>query len=154
MRPDFIREEDIVRWESARILSDELKRHAELGIQLSPEVFYAGQWLGEELDKLGVDALTGKKICFSTGQIQSGTGQSWEPAIEALERYKKDGSYEEPGEDLARKIMTETLGEDFTLEDFLEYIKDRLNLSEETLMPTLNKIASKGKPKLPPEFSE
>lgn len=153
-RPESIIQDDVDRWEvkrkSVQEAEDYLEVRKSLGMKIpSAEVFYAGEWLGEELNKLNCPSLDINKICFACGQYQSQLNQDWEPAVMMLKRYEKDGTYEEPGDTLAMKLFHMSLGPNPTRKDVIAYVCKNWNIPEEKIDSILVKFMVEGFPKAP-----
>ncbi|MCK9459551.1 MAG: hypothetical protein M0R80_07925 [Proteobacteria bacterium] len=76
-----------------------------VGDDFVKEIFFAGNWLGEELESLGAASEMIEKLCFVHGQ-RSFLGDPWGSAAKVIADYK-NGQVEEPGEELAEKITME-----------------------------------------------
>lgn len=90
MRPEFITEEDIARWE--KNYEEGTRKNPEIPSFLldSPiirEVCYAGMWLAEELTKLGCadDMIT--RIQFTAGRMSFGR-DPWAVAQQIMGAYR------------------------------------------------------------------
>lgn len=87
MRPNFITEEDIVRW-SNNIDNDPNIPQGLIKLALIREVCYAGLWLAEKLQKLGCSDVDITAIQFIGGKISFGR-DPWEVHQTLLGDYKK-----------------------------------------------------------------
>lgn len=87
MRPDFISNEDIVRWDNNNIDNDPRMPAGIAKIATIREVCYAGLWLAESLDKLNCPRERITQIQFTAGRYCFGR-DPWEATQEILEAYK------------------------------------------------------------------
>lgn len=118
-RPDTVTPEDINRWrrEIRQTLhnTNDWALRAVLEKCLDDSVFadriaYSGAWLGERLVELGCLPELKHKICFAHGQRVFRNADPWGLAQAALDAYK-EGLWEEPGLELAERVISETLPE-------------------------------------------
>jgi hypothetical protein len=87
-RPDFVRDEDILRW-SNNIEKDPNIPPLVLSSTVLREVCYAGLYLAEELDKLKCPEEIIIRIQFTAGRLCFGR-DPWEVSSYLIESYKKD----------------------------------------------------------------
>jgi hypothetical protein len=112
MRPANVTDEDIREWEEDR--QDHLKEESRNGgfasfIPVPPDVWYAGCWLGRELEAAGCPDELRSDITAACGQRQAYSNDPWQTAVDTLENYKK-GVWESPGPDLALQLIHEKYG--------------------------------------------
>lgn len=90
-RPDFITQEDIVRWDDNLQNDMSLPTAIKLAQQLPlfKEVMYTGLWLAEELTKLKCNEILITRICYTTGRLSFGQ-DPWEVAQDMLTAYQKN----------------------------------------------------------------
>jgi hypothetical protein len=105
-RPEGITQEQIARWHESYLNRDE----SICARDFYEEFWYSGEWLGEELTKLGCPSDLVERISFAVGQRQAAVDDPWPTAIKAITEYKQ-GRWEEPGAVLAKKIFHEQFGE-------------------------------------------
>lgn len=87
-RPEFVTNEDLSRWDEAIDTDPDLpKVLAENPI--IREACYAGQWLGEELMKLGCSIEKSVRIVYTAGQLSFGR-DTWQVSQDLLEKYKQN----------------------------------------------------------------
>jgi hypothetical protein len=86
MRPQFVTNEDIIRW-SAAIDQDTTFPPEITALPLLREVAYAGNWLSEQLYQLGCNELLITRITYTAGQLCFGR-DPWEVVQEVLKAYK------------------------------------------------------------------
>lgn len=86
-RPDFVTEADIERWEEKLVLlaragSPSQKRLVQVMMLLSGsrELFYAGEWLGEQLIAQGVPQSEARQICVQHARDVFDGAQAWPEA--------------------------------------------------------------------------
>ena len=89
LRPDFVTQLDIARWDIniAQDISVSI-----LGVGTLPafkEVIYAGLWIAEQLDQLGCNPLLITRIQYTAGQL-SYSRDPWEVVQEVLKAYKEN----------------------------------------------------------------
>lgn len=70
------------------------------------EIFMSGEWLSDELTKLGLSGQQQNDICFANGQRCFGQKDVWAIAQQSLEKARA-GKPDEPGPILAEQIMRE-----------------------------------------------
>ncbi len=143
MMPDNITSEKIAQWEKKRL---KFMAKNEFPISIPEDVFYSGQWLGEELAVLGCPDDLIEKICFAVGQRCSPNEDNWSLAVKALENYKQ-GHWEEPGSELAAKIIKERYGENPDPYQMLNDLEKRYG--KEGLKALMSTLAKNGPPKEP-----
>lgn len=86
LRPDFISEEDILRW-SENIDNDPDFPESLASSPTIREVCYAGLWLSEQLDQLGCPDFVIVRIQDAAGRLSFGRNP-WEVSQEILEKYE------------------------------------------------------------------
>lgn len=87
-RPDFVTSEDLSRWDT-EIDNDPNLPPLLAANPLIREVCYAGQWLGEELDKLKCPDDIVIRILFTAAQLAFGR-DIWEVHQQMLTAYKNN----------------------------------------------------------------
>lgn len=85
-RPDFVSEEDILRW-SNNIDNDPHFPQSLKQIEAVREVCYAGLWLTEKLDLLGCPSSIIVRLQFTAGQLSFGR-DTWEVSQELIRKYQ------------------------------------------------------------------
>lgn len=104
VRPDGVTAEDVARWEEHR-----LKEPLAMG-DLDPamiELFYAGEWLDEELRQLGASDDEVKGLCFELGQrAWPRCAGLWSVAVRLLESFKA-GRGPQPGRVTGQEVLGE-----------------------------------------------
>jgi hypothetical protein len=88
-RPEFITNEDIMRW-SENIDNDDTLPQAVKESPVIREVCYAGLWISEELEKLGCSKELISKVQYTGGQLSFGR-DPWEVHQRLLTGYKTLG---------------------------------------------------------------
>ena len=87
-RPNFVTDEDIVRWskeiDNNTLLPKEVAKSA-----LLREVCYAGLWLSEQLIKLQCPMSLVARIQYSAGKASFGRNDFWEVHQQFLNDYEK-----------------------------------------------------------------
>jgi hypothetical protein len=120
MRPEGITKEQLIKWHESY-----LNRDSDEGItEFGEERWYTGEWLGEELTKINCPSDLIRRISFACGQRQAACMEPWPPAIKALEEYKQ-GRWEEPGMDLAKKILREQFGDNPNPMEILAWLSNK-----------------------------
>lgn len=69
------------------------------------EAWFAGAWLGARLREAGANDTEIDLICFANGQKCFHSPDPWKPTIATLGRYLAERTFEEPGLDLARRLI-------------------------------------------------
>jgi hypothetical protein len=87
-RPDFVSEEDILRW-SSNIDNDPSFPKSLAASQTIREVCYAGLWLAEQLDQLACPDFVIVRIQDAAGRLSFGRNP-WEVSQELLEKYENN----------------------------------------------------------------
>jgi len=67
-------------------------------------------WLGDRLRECGADDETIERMTFAAGQKMVFSSDPWEVAVTTLSQYSVDGTYDQPGPDLAVELCREHLG--------------------------------------------
>jgi hypothetical protein len=91
MRPDFITQQDIERWDNNLAQDASLPSFIREGI-VHPsfrELIYSGAWLSEQLQKLGCHEILVARICYTAGQLSFGQ-DCWQVAQEMLQAYQNN----------------------------------------------------------------
>lgn len=87
-RPDFVTNEDLSRWDT-EIDNDPNLPKSLADNPIIREVCYAGEWLVEELRKLGCPDEFIARIRYTAGQLSYGR-EIWEVHRNMLEAYKNN----------------------------------------------------------------
>jgi len=126
-RPEGISQEELVLWHKnyEETLKELEQERPTFLSRPPPEVHYAGCWLKTKLLQLNCPVDLADRILHSVGQRQCFANDPWEPALRALENYKK-GNWEEPGMELAKKIFLEKYGANPDPRQVIEDVKKRL----------------------------
>lgn len=104
-RPECVTQEMIDRWEEDRQKWE--KENPAISAIYPPEAYYSGCYLGEALESLGCPHERIEAISMATGQRQAhNKDEYWSIVVHAIEEYKQ-GRWEEPGPELARRIIQE-----------------------------------------------
>ena len=88
LRPNFVTEEDILRWSSI-IDNDPLMPKSLAATPTIREVCYAGLWLCDELEKLSCPDFVIVRIQEAAGRLSFGR-DTWEVSAQLLESYKNN----------------------------------------------------------------
>lgn len=91
-------------------------------------VWYSSFWLCEQLTSAGCPPQLAEKITFAVGQRQAHEDTPdgiWGQTVIALRNYTERGRWEEPGEELAQKLLFENFGNPIDVEKLLLWIKSR-----------------------------
>lgn len=122
-RPPRISAEDLAGWdELAAAWERENGLPPMMGRERFLEAFRAGQWLGEELDRLGDAEGDRGDQCFAMGQVHSaymliGQDDPWSAVLRTL-KARASGRRLQPGPELAAELLRETLGVEVPPGDF------------------------------------
>lgn len=110
-RPDAVTDEMVAEWD-AEMDSNPPEGLPEFMLQMPEirEVYYAGEWLSAELSRVGADEETRQKICFASGQKMVFAPDPWQVVEETVSEYSANGSFDEPGPELAGRLIEENLG--------------------------------------------
>ena len=87
-RPEFVTNEDLARWDEI-IDEDAMLPKVVSDNPIIREACYAGQWLGEELAKLGCSQEKSIRIIFTAGKLSFGR-DTWQVSIDMLKAYKEE----------------------------------------------------------------
>jgi len=80
-----------------------------LGREMCERLFLPGEWLSQELEALGCSHELSERIGFANGQKCFMAKDTWAVAAQSLEDYK-NGTWDEPGPELAGEICRDKLG--------------------------------------------
>ncbi len=118
------------------------------------DVWYAGYWLHEKLTEEGCPEDIASKINFAVGQRQSYETSSdgiWLQAVTALRNYTETGTWEEPGADLAMRLLRERFGDPANALEIAAWLLSHTP-GQRALADALSELRSTGKlsePKTP-----
>jgi hypothetical protein len=118
-KPSDITQEQLDQWNKYY-----LKYCDESNTKVDKESFYAGFYIEHHLQTLNCPADLCERICFAAGQRFSAINDPWSLAVKIIEDYKK-GIWEEPGLELARKIMLEQFGPNPNPIAILDWLKSQ-----------------------------
>jgi hypothetical protein len=112
MRPASVTEADLARYE-VRYTQYATTLPEYMRIEVFREMFFAGEWLGEQLAEGGVAPEIASSVCFAHGQHCAMGGDPWQHAGRLLADALA-GRPEEPGFRLAQRLVEEAgLADDF-----------------------------------------
>lgn len=114
---------------------------------IDDDIWYSSFWLSEQLALINCPPDIGDKICFSTGQHQTHESTPegiWSQAIIALENYTTHGTWDEPGETLALKLLHKNFGTPVDVTKLLDWLMHRPT-GRNALVVTLADMQATGK---------
>jgi hypothetical protein len=106
-RPADVTQEMIDTWEKDRQAWIEADPMVKV---YPPEAYYSWRYLEVKLDELGCPPDLQQQISMAAGQRQVGSDNWWGDTIHVIEEYKQ-GRWELPGDELAKKILQKRYGD-------------------------------------------